>query len=1287
VAAPGGPLPIELPFDIYCVGPCGPIAELLTHPEVSAIGVGTQFIVDPFTLNQIVTSGGLVATTEAEIDISTSVPDDATLDFTVLFGNLPNDFADFIHNHIYFGVSSAAGVCAALFFSKIGIVYTGCAHISAGDLAFDTLLQPLPDSQLLVSENEYWSIRIAMSKTTGTTYIYVTKTVDLLTLGHQLRYILPSIPSASAAVTPPDRTLILVRGTVAQPSLLSLSSICLGTGLVIPNIPPVADPGVDRALALCEVLQLDGGKSFDPEGSALLYRWRLIDAPPSSQYVFIGADGITHPLLVPTGFADRFYSVELALIDASDPIVANDVILIAGTPHTIQSTGTDIDGFYVMIEGFVLPDNLTGTIFTFLRQRGLNTPTDQRPTFYPDTAGLFKFDLVVFDGGLFSFAESVVVSVVESPVARGCTPDLSFIWGYLSDFWKLVEDKERIEVFWQGLAQVAAAELLNLWQIEYSKSLRDVQRTFQRRWLQYALLMEQNPALLELTTVRAVYSGVESTSIPTAGVGGVAGTQLSVQFSITDQPTTVLFAQTNPYTAATLAIFLQAAFAQVDTRIRVFVLENTAGTAARVRIDAPFPFVVLSGTTIPAFTAGQQNAAPAGISGLPVGVQSYRIERSLQYLDIKQNDFLCVDGVAYRIDRIADDPSDPLAFQRLVLLDVLPPVMGAAWSISGTATSKDLDFWQGLVEQGDVVTFEVVRLADQQVIDVTGRVCASSEALSKSLPCDATPVGLYLAQTDLYSVFLKSVRRRRYTPIDPLIVDVPFLQERIIEKDDTQVLRRNVDYFHDTFRGLPCIRFVTPVPADVGGPDVWQGALPPDRMWAETSYLDNRPRIEANFGIPAEFTLDDLSTLPDNVDYLSSVRGLWYAYFNGPTLFNLQAGTQILLGLPFAEERGLITEIREDFSDIQGRILVQDVANSTITRSYTYPKVLDLETNPKTSSLYAVGDTVEQFAPLVTGVEVLDYVKDPKWFQGYVNQGIFFEVEKFFKFLVRVDSVAFNLNALLFAQTFIRRIKPTYTFPLFVVVASGGEAEVSVSDQIFGRGRLILYEGACFKPHMLGVAQMVDDPRASFGGWRSQVDHNNNPLTPPVFPTPGVPISWGVDKNYLAPEDAVVGSSAQVFGAPFLPAVDMPFLQVDTPTWDSQALAFAVGAFDYVAATPGSPLGPTQLAPATQAWNYAILDARVFQAATPATFNVIVKVNAVVTETLPVTLALGDTHLILPITTSPTIGDVIEVLLVSTTGLAVATYVDKLMVTIGHAVPWLIDTNLPAGTYRAYREL
>jgi hypothetical protein len=1287
----GGPLPTNPPYDIFCVGPCQEIAVVLSYLDVSTIGSDSQFPIDPMTMDQLIASGGpLYPTTDAAVFFNVSVPETFTLEVTALWKNLPQDFSDLTNKHSYIGAFDPSGGCVGLFFSQIGILYSGSVSFDpSNNLILETPVQPLPGSQEFVSQNTYWTILVAMSFGTGAVYIYITETSQVPVTGHQLRYVMPVIPSSSAAIVPPSEVVVSSRGTLTQPTVLSLDSICLGTGVILPSLQPVANPGPDQAIQMCSILQLDGTASSDPQNAPLTYKWRLINAPPGSQYVFDGADGLTYPLMVPTGFTNHFYSESLETLNETQPLQVGDVLVVQGNVYDVAGTGTDVHGFYVAISDFTLPDSYsTNTTFKYLFQNGLNTSTSPKPTFYPDVAGIWLFDLTVFDGVLYSLPVVVLINVLVSSVARGCVPDLTFVWNYLSDFWNLVQGTERITTFWQGLAQVAAAELLSLWQIDYSKSLRDIQRTFQRKWLHYDLLMTEAQGLIESTTVRAVYGGVESSDILNAGVSGVSGTHLDIQFAEAAAPTVVNLSQPNPYTPVQLQAIFQAAFAQLDARIVVHLLPQRAGTISHLRIDAPFPFVVLPTSTFPFYTPGQLNGIPSGVAGAGVVTpNTYRAEKSLQYLDIELNDFLCIDGVAYRITGVVDNASDPWYFQRLILADPLPVPAGTTWDISGTVVSPDLNFWSGMVEQGDIVTYEVLNTQTNALTQVTGLVLGSSQALTANLPVDATVVGLYLAQPATYSVFLGNVLRRKYMPLDPLIVDVPLLQALIVSPDDTQVLRRNVDYFFDTFRGSPCLRFITPVPANAGGPDVWQGQPPPGQLWAEYSYLDNSTRIQNNFGIPAEFTLADLAQLPSSVDYLSAVQGLWYSYFNGPTVYNLRVGTQILLGLPFAEVTGTIIGIRNDFTVNSGQILVQDLDNPAIVRDYTYPAALALETNPATNEPYAIGDVVQQFAPLVTGVEIADYVNTPDWFQGYLEQGAFFEVDKFFTFLVRVDSTAFNLQALLFAKSFVLRIKPTYTYPLFVVLLTidQDQTTVTVSDEVTASGVLSIFDGACFDSTM-GAATMFDQPRPAGGGWRNQFDHNADPNTPATYPTPNYPIIWAYDKNYLCPEDFIMGIICTVYAVPGPVVFDSVF-SFDEPAYTGDLIFFSAGLTSLIpVAGNGLPIGGSGNITVTGTLTNLSLEVIVHSPTLPNTFNLIIQQNGTTVLTEPFT-ASGNVALTFGISVPVTSGDVITAYIQPTGVSDVAVAWDSVLVEAGIAIPWQFDVDLPAGTYCGFRVL
>lgn len=1274
-ASAGGPLPTVAPFDLYCVGPCGPMAEFLTHPEVSGTGL---FSVDGGSQDLVLSSGGSQSAIDTFFTVSTSVPTTWTLEFTAKFNALPVNFTDLMNRHVFVGASDAQGNSAGLFISQVGLLYTGAVHIDgAGNLVLDSPVQALPDSQLLISLDEYYTFQIATSFDSGSTYIYVTKTSELGTTGQQLRYVLPAIPSSTCLLVPPDQTQMSVRGNLAEPAEVQLDTICLGTGLIIPNLPPQADAGIDQAVRTCSVARFDGTKSYDPEGATLQYAWRLLDAPNGSQYVFGSTDGNTFPLSFPTGFTNKFYSASLGTLNTQTPILPLDVLLVDGIPYNVISTGTDGTGFYALIDGYDLPDDLSGEPFRFLRQHGISGRTTAQPTFYPDVAGLYRFDLIVFDGNLFSLPAVTVLNVTESPLPRGCTPDLSFLWNYLSDFWRLVDNTDRIEVFWGGVAQIAAAELLNLWQIDYSKSLQDIQRTFRRKWLRYALNMQEDPLFFESTTVRAVYGGVESTDIPTAG-SAVGGQWIDL---VIKQGTVnrITISGSGLILADSIKNQILGQLQGLSQAFSVETITSTDGTRSRVRIDAPFAFSLASSSTLSIFPGTPANAIPQGTSGARVGTLSYKVERSLQDTGVQAGDFLVVDSTAYQIVRIISDPSDDYPLQRVVTTSDIPLAVSTTWAISGQVTSPTLDFWNGFVSNGDLVTIEILSSANGVLSYLTVPALGACASAPGALALDTTNLGVYLYQ-GLYEVFFTQVMRRQYIPVDPLVVDVPYLQEIINNTDDTQVLRRNVDYFLETFRGGPCIRFV------VGSNDVWQGGAPPDHLWAENTYLDNRPLIEANFGVPAEFTLDDLAQLPDNVDYLSAVRGLWYAYFNGPTLFNLRVGTQILLGLPFAEENGVITEIRSDFSTTNGRILVQDTANQEIIRSYSYPASLKLEVNPATKLPYVIGDGVSQFAPLVQGTQVIDWIKQPNWFEGYLHQGAFFEVEKFFKFLVLVDSAAFNLSALLFVKTFILNIKPTYTYPLFVVsVDISDESEISVTDETTMSGTLILVAGPCFE-NSLGIAQMFDQPNCAGGGWTSHWDVKAQPAPPavlPTYPTPDLPTTWVYDREILCPEDAILCTLTTVFGAPAIPTFDSIF-QWDVPVATKQFAAFEERGIWFLYAGQDFQVGDafTATATGTVTGMTAIVDG--FPATGP--FDFIVKKNGttVITQSFTKT---GPGAEEFPFTVSVTVtsGDVLEAFVASAIDADIRWA--AVMMALETAVYWAYDTELAAATYYSYRSL
>jgi hypothetical protein len=1126
-------------YDFYtALGP--PPSDLIENlPSVAAAIAGVWFAPP---LGDLLVS--VSDDTPAYLYYTSLVSQNFTLEWNVILHEIPTDFTHLSSNHLFLGSMNASGPCAGIFISKVGIMYAGAVfHNIAGDLLVGSATQIIPDSYKYISLNTKLNFRMAVSSVIGALYLFVGPAVEPPGVQtYPLRVVVPLIDSSLIAFATSDQTVISLRGTNASPTRVEFDRLAMADSALIPNILPVADAGNDQAVRTCSIVKLDGSGSFDPEGAPLSYQWYLTDAPIGSSHAVEADDGVTvdgiDPLVLDE-LVNEIQSSTLGLVHAVDPILPGDIVQLNGTASVIVSAGGAPFTIQVATSDFV--ENQTNLSFKVLRQRGIQDPTTVSPSFFPDKPGFYAFELLVNDGQNPSEASQTIVNVLESPLPRGCTPDLSFIFGYLGDFWKLVEEKEPIATIWSAIAQVTASELYTLWQTDYSKSIRDIQRQFIRRWLHYDLLLAE--PLPELTSIRAVWAGITTSLIPAVGVAPVSTKTIELEFL--DEKVSYTFTGADPYTPLELYWELVGALSRYGFVIDHFEDRTTgpAPFAEYIRINAPFPFTVTDASTLSSVILDPTTSSyPQGTAGAGVAQSTYRVDTSLEALDIQENDILIVDGVGYRILNKQDVSLDDLPCQRLVLKDPLPVTIGTEWCIGAVVTSKILDFYSGLVSKDDHVYFEVADILKEEAPVqalfeiVRSSVLGACEALPSSLVVDPGPIGDYLYNEGA-AVRLAKIVRRTYVPRSSLVQDIPLLSEKIVITDEESVLRRNLDYFLEEYRGISCIRFIT----DLSGIDVWEKAVPPERMWAEYSYLDNRPRIEANFGIPADFTLDDLSKLSEDVDYLSAVRGLWYAYTHSPTLYNLRIGVQILLGLPFAEEEGTIEEIRTDFSPNKGRILIRDKFNSEIVRSYDFPSSLKMEVDFTTGVQWKVGDVVPQFAPLVTGVEVTDYIKNPKWFETYLNQGQFKEVEKFFRFLVRADSSVFNLSALIFAHEFVLRVKPTYTYPKLLVLLHSMDTTIELADEKVTNVSLLLAETPC--DGWYGSTTMWDDPRAARGGWRSQHDRNALPLDfpdPDPAYIPGAPprygadwgIKWGYDKAYTCPEDHIYSVESRMLAVP-----------------------------------------------------------------------------------------------------------------------------------------------------------
>lgn len=675
-----------------------------------------------------------------------------------------------------------------------------------------------------------------------------------------------------------------------------------------------------------------------------------------------------------------------------------------------------------------------------------------------DALRLYVAELVVNDGELDSLPAEVLLNSYETNIQYGLTPDLSFVWGYISDFWKIVDGREKAETVWSGLAQIYTDLLMRLWQYDYSKSILDIQRLFQVRWVDYSVVYEEPnyeelPAAIESAVNAAGYSiapGVVDRAFDLGtAVAGVSDYHHLVLDSI-------------PY--------------------KILRVEQGATTVVITSDPMPYDEGALGVETTPPGSPVDGEAYMVGIGG--VGLWAGR------------------DG---EIATWNEDDS---------VWDFSTSARPKAWMIRASVTSRSSNFSDLRVSAGDTATFEV-----RQESDVTSIECYVYGSRGSVMIFDQENISTYLAD-DTYTVRFKSVLRRSQMQVDDLVMTVPRLQEIIpiiripgadapyMEHRDYRIERITTledhevntiqfyslwfpfdlrgftgfttapdhHYFYDTsvdfeatfgvsanltdyvieIEGGSIHRLrsvIGPNQVELFDPSLALGLsnkkwwirrrqVPPTVLWAEVTFLDNRSLIEANFGHLVGFELDHLRERTDDLDYLSAVQGLWYFKWHGRTPYNVRVGSQIILGLPFSEKAGTVVDIQDPFDGARSRILVQDSDSELIVRPYFFPTAVGLEDNPDTGLPYAPGDAVQRFAPLSKGVDVVDYVSDPEWFKPYVGSGDMYEAEKVHTFGILVEADAYNLTNLLFLIDYIRGSwardvvpnKPTYTWPLFAVI-------------------------------------------------------------------------------------------------------------------------------------------------------------------------------------------------------------------------------------------------------------
>lgn len=1026
--------------------------------------------------------------------VTTSITPQFTVQFSILPVSLPADFSDLANHRFFVGAYNAQGRMLGLLFSEnegIALALEGGGPAS-----------PLPDTADLFDDgSEYYVFRVVIDDATARGQLYVTKKSQLEYIGHQLRctFSLQTSPIYQTV----DFLTVETLGSAGDPTEICLDCLRLSSKVLIPNKRPVAVADLEVVTPLAQYAGFDSSRSYDPEGQPVTHFWTITSVPDGSalrvdgtgntpadvsgytntingsagdfsmisegdllfvgdhrsRVIYVNSDGSSVRMVdhvFPQSAVTAWYAitqgiwggnvvasnVTVVLQEASDPTLLTPNI---GDKYLIQSgvgdwlnkdnmiaTWSGIAWSYAgPATGDALFDLATNRSYKYIELPPAPPPYvgfwyEREPSlkdlahltgrvtpissFPPMVLGLYRVEIVVNDGDLDSLPLEVLLSVRYSATALGLTPDLSFIWNYLPNFWDLVEDKEKIDTIWSAFAQIASSDLLTLWQHAYSKSIKTIQSLFQRQWLDHSPYYEE-PNYVELPAVIRYdvdVAGYATTPTPPAPAdpehnyqvdgglpGGVSSDHILVLSGIGYHilrvegnvivtrealPATVSqFWMIRPHITSQFSDFSKLGAAPGDQAIFEITDDDQVTDIACYVHGARQGILIFDDTLIASY-----------LSDSTIVVLFKGILRSSR---------MQVDDLVVSMPRL----------QEVINL------RGVEDAPSPFFENTDFRVSSTLSDLGQSVTWIELQntFRTQLVYGSHGSTTANDRFVSSEI-----------SFTDLFGEPGSDIS-------DAIVVidDVAHRLKSVISATELELFDPSIE------SGL------SNQPWTIRSVDT-----PPETLFAEVTYLDNRPTIEANFGRLVGFTLDDLAARTDNLDYLSVVMGLWYVYWFARTPDNLRAGAQILLGLPFAVKSGTVIETSSPFDSDNDRLLIVDDEDPNILWPYFYPTVVGVATSRDTGSPLQVGDHVDQFDPISAGVTIQDWVSDPDWATIPVGAGELAEVQKIHFFEVKVLSEVFDLTNLTFMIGFLRKIKPVDSYPFFIVLRQV-EDQVQVDDE------------------------------------------------------------------------------------------------------------------------------------------------------------------------------------------------------------------------------------------------
>ncbi|RMA82662.1 PKD domain-containing protein [Umboniibacter marinipuniceus] len=246
--------------------------------------------------------------------------------------------------------------------------------------------------------------------------------------------VLANADQGRASITP-DITGPYVIGLVVNDGTADSrqSNIALHSG----NQAPVANAGRDLTGTIGQIVHLDGSASSDPNGDPLSFQWSFTSKPRNSSAVLSDIHTV-HPTFTPDLSGD--YVIQLVASDGTANSVPTSITVSTNNTAPVANAGKSksvATGSLYNLDGSASSDaegaqlSYQWTILSLPSGSSvqLSDADIVSPSFTPDAAGDYVFQLVVNDGLLDSAPATVIMSDGDLPPVASAGPDQSAATG------------------------------------------------------------------------------------------------------------------------------------------------------------------------------------------------------------------------------------------------------------------------------------------------------------------------------------------------------------------------------------------------------------------------------------------------------------------------------------------------------------------------------------------------------------------------------------------------------------------------------------------------------------------------------------------------------------------------------------------------------------------------------------------------------------------------------------------------------------------------------------------